>query len=298
MPYNQQIPYNQQFQYNQQDNNNQIGYYFDDKKGLMFNGFPVAPYKMNPVMDPIKTLENCKDVYIKQTIEWREIINSSYHSNYCFIVFSGENNSFNFLFKCKDQSGCCMRNCCSCNHRSYIITLSTSSPQNIIIYNRPYKCTCFLCCCCKKKDMINQYYEGNKFGKVEEPTLGCDLFYQIYDENDNPKYILKLKCCQCGFCCRGTCSTCNEVNGYIYKNSDMNNIVGNIFQKEVYCAEELTKRNTYCLTFPNDANVTDKLNLIGAVVLMNYTYYAKENCGVSLDCGQCISACCSAILGG
>ena len=57
----------------------------------------------------------------------------------------------------------------------------------------------------------------------------------------------------------------------------MNNIVGNIYQKEGYCHKEFTTIDTYHLTFPNDANINDKLNLIGAVVLMNYTYYAKDN---------------------
>ena len=267
---------NQQIPYNQQGINNQLGYYMDEKQGLMLNGLPVVPYNMNPLKDPISSLEICKDVYIKQTVEWRDLV-SGCDSKFCFIIFSESNNTFNFLFKVKDHSGFCMRNCCCCNHRSYNIILSSSFPKNVVTYIRPYKCICFCCCCCKKNDMINQYYEGNKFGKIEEPTNGCDPYYRINDENDNPKYILKLNCCQCGFCCRGNCDSCGEVNGYIYKCNDMNNIVGNIYQKEGYCHKEFTTIDTYHLTFPNDANINDKLNLIGAVVLMNYTYYAKSN---------------------
>ena len=36
------------------------------------------------------------------------------------------------------------------------------------------------------------------------------------------------------FYCRGNCSSCSEVNGYIYKCNDMNNIIGNIYKKEGY----------------------------------------------------------------
>ena len=80
----------------------------------------------------------------------------------------------------------------------------------------------------------------------------------------------------------------------------MNNIVGNIYQKEGYCHKEFTTIDTYHLTFPNDANINDKLNLIGAVVLMNYTYYIKGNCSgdCRFDLGECISLACAKILGG
>ena len=41
---------NQQIPYNQQGINNQLGYYMDEKQGLMLNGLPVVPYNMNPLM--------------------------------------------------------------------------------------------------------------------------------------------------------------------------------------------------------------------------------------------------------
>ena len=285
---NQNLNYNEQGMNNQLNNNNQQKYTMDNEKGLLLNGYPVVPFKLIPFQDPLKVLENCNEVYIKQTVEWRNY--SSGTSQYCFIVFANINNSNIFLFKCKDTTGCCMRNCCFCNSRTYNIKLSSSDQRNLFLIKRPYKCYCFFCCCCKTKDILNQNIDGEQFGKIEEPYTNCNPYYVIYNKNNEPKYILKLDYCQCGFCCRRCCSTCKEVNGYIYKYNDINNIVGMINQKD-QCSFDLYQSDSYLVTFPKDCSVEDKLNLISCVVFMSYYYYAKGNCNGRRN-QSCIAACC------
>ena len=65
---------------------------------------------MMPVYDPIKILEISSIVKIKQQIEWLEMISGCETKNR-YLVYAKINEQNYFLFKCKEQSGWCMRNC-------------------------------------------------------------------------------------------------------------------------------------------------------------------------------------------
>ena len=72
---------------------------------------PLIPYGMIPVNDPLSILQIAPQVKIKQTIEWLEVI-TGYETKNRYIIYAKINSQNFYLFKCKEESGFCMRNCC------------------------------------------------------------------------------------------------------------------------------------------------------------------------------------------
>ena len=245
------------------------------QQGMMGGMMPgMIPNMMMPIYDPIKILETCPIVKIKQQIEWLEVISGCETKNR-YDVFAKINDQSLYLFKCKEQSGWCMRNCCPSDCREFNLKLTLPNQQIFAILERPFKCTC---CCCNRPFMTGKLSNGQKFGKVKEPFRLCSPFFQIYDENNNKKYCLEIPCCQCGFCCRDNCyGKCSEVFGNIYKNNDLEHPVGIIRKKEKCIQETFTDANTFVITFPVQATIYDKLNLISAVLMIDYRYYEQNS---------------------
>lgn len=83
--------------YNQQMMNNQIIYQNVIKRAE----------------DPLEELKNAKEAIIKQKIEIFEILTGCETANRYYVYVKDPNSGDkNVIFKCKEQSGCCMRNCC------------------------------------------------------------------------------------------------------------------------------------------------------------------------------------------
>ena len=222
--------------------------------------------------DPLQILEKVPVVKIKQQIEWLEMISGCETKNR-YLVYAKINEQNYFLFKCKEQSGWCMRNCCPSHCREFNLNLTKPNQEKFAILERPFKCTC---CCCNRPVMACKYKDGRQFGRIYEPFRCCSPLFETYDEGDHSKYYLEIPYCQCGFCCRGCgCGKCNEVFANIYKDSNLTTPVGVVKKKEKCIQETITDANTF-ITFPVDTNVYDKMNLISAVLMVDYRYYEER----------------------
>jgi hypothetical protein len=105
------------------------------------------------IKDPFTILSETDSVVIKQEINIFEILTGCEVKNR-YDVYVTYNGMTIRLFRCKEQSGWCMRNCCHPSCRSFIMSIKYvgnltgnivddfSAP--IAIINRPYACTC--CC--------------------------------------------------------------------------------------------------------------------------------------------------------
>ena len=109
---------------------------------------------MSLVQDPMQELATSQKVYVKQKIELLEMLTGCETPNRYHVYSLGQNNQWSYLFKCKELSGWCMRNCISSNSRAFNLCVKhVSSPTDFTIddysnsyavFERPYKCTC--CC--------------------------------------------------------------------------------------------------------------------------------------------------------
>ncbi len=63
--------------------------------------------------DPLAELANANAAIIRQEIELLEILTGCETKNRYHVYIRGPNGQFTYLFKCKEESGWCMRNCIS-----------------------------------------------------------------------------------------------------------------------------------------------------------------------------------------
>ena len=233
----------------------------------MLNMQIMAPYQVG---DPLEILKTAPTAKIKQQIELLEIVTGCETKNR-YDVFAQINGQNYYIFKCKEDSSWYQRNCCPADNREFNLRWTLPNQQIFALCDKPFKCTC---CCLQRPEMLCRFKNNQQFGRIKEPWRLCSPFFETYDEADGSKYALEIPCCQCGFCCRNCCcGKCSEVFGNIYKVENLSVPVGVVKKKENCIQEMISDANTFIITFPVDATIGDKLNLIACVLLIDYRYY-------------------------
>ena len=106
------------------------------------------------VQDPIIELSYFSSVYIKQQIEILEMISGCETPNRYHVYGQNLNRVWTYLFKCKEESGWCSRNCCPSDMRPFRMKMKHVNSSNITdhefsdnktfaILDKPFKCSCF-----------------------------------------------------------------------------------------------------------------------------------------------------------
>jgi hypothetical protein len=114
---------------------------------------------MQLVQDPLQELLNNSEVVVEQKIELMEILTGCETENRYNIYLLDKNKTKKFLFKCKEISSWCCRNCIASKNRSFVMDMihykssnkNSDYKKTIVEFNRPFKCTC---CCCARPEMI------------------------------------------------------------------------------------------------------------------------------------------------
>ena len=257
---------------------------------------------MQLVPDVLKELSENQEVIIEQKIELLEVLTGCESANRYNVYLLDKDKTKKFLFKCKEISNWCCRNCCFSNMRAFDLKMvhiinsnkNTNYKKTIAEFNRKFECTCF---CCSRPKM-----EGIIFGEGENgmkrikksiggviETFSCGPFLFVYGSNNEIRWKIYAEYCQCGFCCRDTSfGKCYEVDFWIYDaNSDMqvNKPVGNIHKVFKGLSELMTDSDAFILTFPKKATPIERLMLVGAVIMIDYRYFESMS---FCDCGSVI----------
>jgi hypothetical protein len=109
--------------------------------------------QMNLVTDPLAELASMKSVFVKQQIELLEIITGCETPNRYHVYGKNLNGWWSYLFKCKEESSWCERNCCYSEVRPFKMKVKHVINQQqftemgddtklFAIFDRPFKCTC------------------------------------------------------------------------------------------------------------------------------------------------------------
>ena len=237
------------------------------------------------VQDPLAELGNCTGVTIRQQPDYFEALTGCEQANKYHVIGQTPQGQI-YLFKCKEKSGWCMRNLCLSSQREFDmdfyhipseIELSNKNyPQAIITAYKPFKCT--ICCICRP-EMIITLNDGKKtLGTVKHIFTLCDPEFDIYDENNQLKYIVSASCCQFGLLCSRTfCSKMYEVEFNILS-PDSLNIIGKIVRKSARdCSDLITDADHYSIIFPAKSNSFDKLLLLALGLMIDYQYFENDS---------------------
>ena len=102
----------------------------------------------------------------------------------------------------------------------------------------------------------------------------CNPQFDIYDENNQLKYIVSASCCQFGLlCARTPCSKMYEVEFNILS-PDSPNVIGKIVRKAARnCGELVTDADHYSIMFHANSSSFDRLLLIALGLMIDYQYF-------------------------
>jgi hypothetical protein len=161
------------------------------------------------VPDPMAELAMSTGVLIRQEAQFLEQITGCESPNRYFVFSQSPQGGMKLLFKCKEQSGCCMRNCCPANSREFNMLIKhVKNASNLddnysapyLHISKPFKCTC---CCLDRPEMLAYFCSTHlSLGKIKQPMNCCDPEFYIYDGNVTKRYTIYADCCQCGLFCK------------------------------------------------------------------------------------------------
>ncbi len=230
--------------------------------------------------DPLNELAMSYKATIRQQPELMEILTGCETENRYHVFITLANGMEKYLFKCKEDSTCCQRQCCPSDSREFNMRIKHISNQmdfrgNFETYYatlmKPFKCTCL----CLARPSITGVFQSNNqlFGKVTEEFTCCDPLFILYNQC-GIKYVITIDCSQCGFCCRKGCSKYNKVE-CIIREGGVNGVpVGKITKRAAQSfMEYVGDADTYDIDFPQNSTPDEKLTLIMAGLFIDYRYY-------------------------
>ena len=232
------------------------------------------------VEDPIKELESCTGVIIKQQPELFEAITGCETPNR-YHVFGQTPQGYKYLFKCMERSHCCMRLCCPSNVREFNMDILHVANGGIQIATKkfanafkPLKCPCF---CCNRPEIFVNLGESTPVGKIKHMFSCCDPEFEVFESNGNLKYFVHADCCQCGLlCANNICGKFSTALFNIYA-AGTNNIIASISKMSAQSyTEVITDADSYSVSFPEGATANDKLLLIALGLMIDYQYFETD----------------------
>ena len=234
------------------------------------------------VKDPLYELDYCTGVLIKQQPEFLEAMIGCETEN-IYHVLGQTQQGVKFLFKCQEKSNCFMRNCIPSAQRSFNMDIfhitspaeMTNFSQAYANVSKPFKCT--ICCLCRPEIVVTLNINQKIIGKMKHTFTLCDPEFEIYDENNQLKYIVTAYCCQCGLLLRNKlCGKLSEVEFDIL-NPGQKGIIGKILKKTAEYSELLTDADSYQIHFPATANPYEKLLIIALGLMIDYQYFETDS---------------------
>jgi hypothetical protein len=236
------------------------------------------------VADPMTELGLSTGVLIRQEAQFLEQLTGCESPNRYYVFSQSPQAGMKLLFKCKEYSECCMRNCCPANNREFNMAIkhiatAANLDENFstpfIDVRKPCKCTCF---CLERPEMLVRFgNQGQTLGRIKQPFTCCDPVFSTYDSTGIVKYTIHGDCCQCGLLCKNNfCGKLSEVTFNIYKGNNIASVpCGSITKKVATAAELVTSADSYQVNFPPDANPQDKMLLIVAGLMIDYQFFEE-----------------------
>ena len=241
-------------------------------------------------------MQDLSGFYVKQKPQYLENLTGCEQSNVYRVYKRGTNNKHSSsvlntqdfakgkLFKCKEKSGFCSRNCVANICRAfemivevYVFSNGQKIKKPFLHFHRDYTCTCF---CCKRPILAVEYIEdGGKelLGYVHCPFSCCGLEIDIHEGGSKtPKYKVSGFCCQLGLFLKMPCGPCKEVTFKIRDSS--NTIIGTMKKTWTGIVKDVvTNSDNFIIDFPHTLDWKDKCLMLADVILYDFMYFEENN---------------------
>jgi hypothetical protein len=188
----------------------------------------------------------------------------------------------------KEESSCCQRQCLG-RFRSFKIKVkggedTKADGDTLAEFDRPCKCSVICCLWLLNPSTLTVSLKGGQVtGRVIHhwPMINnfimCQSFWRVVDETGKDTHLIHDD-----FCCNENMfapSCCCKTRTIGIWNPDHSKQVGSIVNVWPGCNSIRScfcQVDNYILNFPEDATPTEKLNLLGALVLVEYMVFEKK----------------------
>lgn len=251
---------------------------------VIVNTGPSVPLVAAPIrLKGYDRLEARTGLFIKQQMDIAEIISGCDKENVYYVYPMARDGEVkgNQLFKAKEKSGFCARQCMSAECRPFqlwvglVDTDEALNKEPFLFLDRKCKCTF---CCFNRPEISVTYVEDGKneyVGKISDPWTLCDIALKVYDKDNKLKYIVEASFCQMGLLCNCPCCSCTvdfEIK------SPSGHTLSRLQKKNPGCAKAtLSTADNFALHFPPGATKEDKALLLSTVLFLDFRYFEEKN---------------------
>ena len=251
-------------------------------------------------LEPMEALQQIRAAWISQKVQIAEAFTPCEFENR-YRVYNTEKKGGEVkkdkqskIFKCKERSTCCQRQCIPAPLREFKMDIMYRQYEfdpakgrivpkwvPFLEVKRDYACTC--CCLNRPIIRVDCVYKGQNstIGYVKNVWKCCDNELVIYtDHESNADLKVTSTCCKCGFCCQCPCDSCREVALDIIDLKAGDTRVGEIRKQWAGCAKEcFTNADEYAVQFPVKHAWQQKALLLAATVFIDYLYFEERHDG-------------------
>merc|ERR1711971_1547527 len=198
------------------------------------------------------------------------------------------------LFTLKEDSNCCVRQCCK-NITPFTMSLLDAQGNPHATYDRPFHCTNTTCCCpcgwmcnpcaweccCGTQAIEMKTHDGQTLGHItEDDGSWCGLSsYTIYDRDNKPLFVAMVPCCElCRMCC------CQDVDLHVYRAGQTadEDAVPTITRECICdCVNVMTDKDHFDIKFAEDQNLSplDKFFIMSTFIMIKYMHFEQNDDG-------------------
>lgn len=222
------------------------------------------------------TLEAMRGVYIKQKTDWSEAVTGIEKANQYKV--GDIDNKKHTLFKAKEKSSFCARNCLSGACRPFDVKVKDKrSDRTVLYFERDFSCTCY---CLNRPEMkINAVNEANEevyIGKIVDPFDCCNYQFAICDENDELIYTLTTPSCQLAFMCKCPCEECVRVEFKLL--DSQGNEVSKTKRKGKGCAKNaMTDADVFQVYFTEEMPWNHRALLMACMLFVDFRLFEEDS---------------------
>lgn len=251
------------------------------------------------------SLAACQGIYVKQQIELVEALTGCETKNKYKVhawdpVRGAEDvdagRLMPELFKAKEESECCERICCG-PIRSFTMRIGhEANPADHLLLLRPFKCTCF----CLARPLLRIVHPAlGDLGEVYSPFVCCAYRFivraptGVVTKPEGPPfrpaemlaasgrdkgdwYIIEGSACQAGAWCSCPCGKCKYFN-FTITDAQTGAEIGMLKRVFPGCVKScVTDADIFVCRFPPDALPFQKAALLGAVFLVDFCIFEKQ----------------------
>lgn len=251
-------------------------------------GMPGMPTSWDPALLSVEQIWSMinEGIYVKQQFDLLEALTGCETANryYVYELNNAGGAKKKKIFKCKEKSGCCARNCLAPDCRPFDMEIKKVAKDDdyhtdevVIQMERKCQCTCY---CFNRPEMKVYLTQGGQktyVGRVVDNYDFCNFSYNVYDQHDKVAYFIKASCCQLGFHCKCPYEACEKITFDLWRGDKEKEEAPIMKLGKKGCLKNLiSDADNFRVPFPSGISWEDKTLLLASVLMIDFMMFEEK----------------------